>query len=239
MAGSSTDQYHGNYDDEALMRTVVEEDRWFAKEEAVFLAEQARAKAKEAARSTRCVPDDCVLVYRASNNTIDEEICDSQLMWTEDAFKLSCMSSLDFSRASFVWAAILHVERNAHIGDDRCVSFSKRPDIALSRAKSENTKYIHVAMLKKRRVVDLSSCRQWMTTVKAWIGITGDKTYETVMVGNRNCSKAYWWSNHLEEVVCDRVNLEQDAEWIETINFNELIDQRDLEAVSKNTILEL
>ena len=145
MEGSSNDQY----DDEALMRTAVEEDR-FAKEEAVFLAEQARAKAEEAARSTRCVPDDCVLVYRASNNTIDEEICDSQLMWTEDAFKLSCMSSLDFSRASFVWAAILHVERNAHIGDDRCVSFSKRPDIALSRAKSENVKYIHVAMLKKK-----------------------------------------------------------------------------------------
>ena len=42
----------------------------------------------------------------------------------------------------------------------------------------------------------------------------------------------------LEEVVCDRVNLEQDAEWIHTINSNESIEQRGLEAVSKNTILE-
>ena len=65
------------------------------------------------------------------------------------------------------------------------------------------------------------------------------KKYENVTVGNRNCSKAYAWANYLEEVVCDRVNIEQNAEWIQTISFNELIEECDLTNVSKSTILEL
>ena len=75
--------------------------------------------------------------------------------------------------------------------------------------------------------------------MKAWIEITGEQNHEHVTVGNRNCSNAYRWASWLEELVCDRVNIEQDAEWIQTINFNELIEERDLTDVSKSTILEL
>ena len=184
------------------------------------------------------VPVDCVLLYRASNNAMADEACDSQIMWAEDAYKECVHSALDFSRAAFVWAAILHVERNQQSGIDRCISFSKDPRVVLERAKANNLKYIHVAMIRHERVVDLSSFANWKTSVKAWI----DRDDETFIADGRDCSRAFAWSTWLQEVVCDRVKFNDLAVWSHTIDMNDSVEENDLKSVGVDklsTVLSL
>ena len=110
----------------------------------------------------------------------------------------------------FVWAAIVHVEMNGRGTIDRCASWTKNIKTALGRAFNDKQKYLHVACFKKRRGGDLSSRSAWFDQVKTWL-----KFEDGVVAvnGERDCSDAFKWSIRLEEVVSDRVDMEQKAEW--------------------------
>ena len=154
--------------------------------------------------------EDCVILYRASNKSMHGESCDYQRMWHKDAFELAGLSSLEFDRAVFVWAAIVHVEAKGRGNVDRCASWTKNIKTALGRAFNDKQKYLHVVCFKKRRVVDLSSRSAWLDQVKTWL------KFEDGVVdanGERDCTAAFKWSIFLEEVESDRVDMEQKAEW--------------------------